>query len=67
MSDRKPTNVNIRHPAAIERILEEVRAGRARNYSEGAVNLILSSVGRPFVGTHPTTSGEQHPAALAAS
>ena len=43
---KKPTNVNVRNPLAIERIMEEVESGRARNFSEAAENMILRDSGR---------------------
>lgn len=67
---RTPTNVNIRNPLAIERVVEEINAGRARNYSEAAENLILGNR-RPVTsveGNQPISENDaRNPVARAGS
>jgi hypothetical protein len=39
---KPPTNVNVRNPAALSRVVEAVRKGHGRNLSEAAENLIIA-------------------------
>lgn len=59
MATQSPTNVNIRNPLALRRIVDEMNAGKGRNLSETAENLILAEGERRKVarayGVDPVT------------